>query len=133
MTTDDRKKDDGIESLFDAADIISSYTDRQAVEDGILFDVKELANVSLSITWGELPFQYVTANLCYSKGYLKDGTAPSIPNFLDLFRNMTEHMRKTGKDWFYSMDTEFPDGSRGTVWAKQNMSGGYTLMLPSDD
>lgn len=133
MTKEDRRKDEGIESLFDEADLISSYTDRQAVEDGVLFDVTELSKVSPSINWSEGPFTYVTANLCYSKGYLRDGATPSIPNFLDLFRNMGEHMRKTGPDYFYSMNTEFPDGSRGTVWAKENMSGGYTLLLPEDD
>ena len=137
MTKEDRKKDEGIESLFDEADLISMYTDRQAVEDGILFDVTELSKVSPSINWRGYGFQYVTENLCFSKGYLKDGEAPNIPNFLDLFNNMREHMRKsdlgrTEPDDFYAMQTEFPDGSRGQVWAERNMSGGYTLLLPED-
>ena len=38
MTREDGGKDDGSEGLFDDADLISMYTDRQAVEDGILFD-----------------------------------------------------------------------------------------------
>jgi hypothetical protein len=38
MTKEDRKKDQGIESLFDEADLTSVYTDRQAVEDGVLFE-----------------------------------------------------------------------------------------------
>jgi hypothetical protein len=132
MTKEDKKKDDGIESLFDEADLISSYTDRQAVEDGILFDVTELSKVSPSTAWKDGPFSYVTANLCYSKGYLRDGEEPSIPNFLDLFRTMGEHMRKTGPDDFYSTRIEFPDGSSGTVYAERNMSGRYTLLLPED-
>lgn len=130
MTKD--RKDDDITDLFDEAEVISSYSSRQAVEDGILFDVNELGKVHASPVWQEGPFQYVTTNLC-SKGYLKDGETPSIPNFLDLFRTMHEHMRRNGPDHHYSKVIEFPDGTTGTVYAKRNEHHRYTLMLPDDD
>ena len=110
---------------------MSEYTDRQALEDGIIFDVTELSKISPSIKCGEGPFQYVTTNLCYQKGYLRDGV-PSIPNFLDLFRNVSEHMKRKGPDHFYNARIEFPDGTRGEVYAVKNNNDRYTLMLPSD-
>lgn len=131
MTKED-KRQKSIEDLFDEAEIISVYSDHQAVEDGVLFDVQELAKVSPSIQWDKGPFQYVTASLCYSKGYLKDGVDVQVANFIDLFRNMGEHMRKTGPDHFYNAKIEFPDGTKGEVYAVQNNSRRYTLMLPED-
>ena len=38
-----------------------------------------LSKLSPSIKWQEGPFQYVTANLCYAKGYLKEGADVSVP------------------------------------------------------
>src|SRR5262245_747566 len=110
---DEKRKERGIERLFDEADIISRYSDRQAVEDGVLFDVHaELSKLSPSIEWDKGPFQYVTTNLCV-KGYVKDDQ-PNVANFLDLFRNagaqIAEAM-KTGPDHFYSAKIEFPDGT----------------------
>ena len=123
MTKEDRPKDQSIDDLFGDAEIISSYSTRQAVEDGVLFDVQELAKLSPSIKWGEGPFQYVTSNLCYGKGYLKDDQPVQVANFIDLFRTMGEHMKRTGPDHFYNKTIEFPDGTRGEVYAVQNESG----------
>ena len=85
-----------------------------------------------SIKWDEGPFQYVTSNLAFSKGYLKEGEDVQVANFLGLFRIMGEHMKRTGPDHFYSTQVEFPDGTRGEVYAVQNESGRYTAMLPED-
>ena len=120
-----------IGTLFEQAEVITEYTDRMALEDGIIFDVQELSKLSPSIKWGEGLFQYVTSNLC-SKGYVKDGAQPSIPNFLDLFRNMSEHMKRKGPDHFYNATIEFPDGTKGEVYAVKNNSNRYTLLLPEE-
>lgn len=134
MTKEDRKEQ-SIDDLFGDAEIISSYSERDAVEDGVFFDVQELAKLSPSIKWNEGPFQYVTSNLCYSKGYAKAGEnvqVAQVANFIDLFRNMGEHMKRTGPDNFYNATIEFPDGSKGEVYAVLNSSRRYTLMLPAD-
>jgi hypothetical protein len=123
-----------IDCLFETADVIHTYTSKQAVEDGVLFDVNELSKLSPSIKWGEGPFQYVTTNLATSKGYLKEGSEPSVPNFLDLFNQVGQRMQRPGpKDYFYQAMIEFPDGTRGEVYAKQNETGRYTILLPEDD
>jgi len=121
--TKETQPDKRIDRLFDEADLISSYTSNQAVEDGALFDVRELSKPSPSIKWDERDHFSVTSNLAFSKGYLKDGAEPSIPNFVDLFRTLGEHMKRTGPDHFYNTTIEFPDGTRGEVYAVQNETG----------
>lgn len=118
------------EALFTEADIISSYTDAQAVEDGVLFAVQELSKLSPRANYDKGPFQYVTTNLC-SKGYLKDGV-PQVANFLDLFVAVERVLRERGPDDFYTANVEFPDGTTGEVYAARNESGRYTLLLPED-
>ncbi len=125
--------DSSLESLFSEADLISSYSSAEAVADGILFDVLELKKLSPGIKWEDGPFRYVTTNLCYSKGYLKDEQEVSIPNFLDLFRTVGAHMQTTGSSDFYNTKIEFPDGTTGMVYAARNEHPGkYTIMLPED-
>ncbi len=139
MTKDGERKNssngnDGLESLFSEADLISSYSSAEAVADGILFDVLELKKLSPGIRWEDGPFRYVTANLCYTKGYLKDEQEVSIPNFLDLFTAVGLHMQKTGPSDFYNTTVEFPDGTQGMVYAARNEHPGkYTIMLPEDN
>jgi len=138
MTNDENKarapprRAGDIDTLFEHAEVVSEYSDRTALEDGIIFDVTELSKLSPSIKWSEAPFQYVTTNLCYSKGYLKEGAQPCIPNFLDLFRNMTEHMKRKGPDHFYNAKMELPDGTKSDVRREEQQRTLYTLLLPED-
>ena len=126
------RRADDIDCLFETADVIHTYTSKQAVEDGVLFDVNELSRLSPSIKWDEGPFQYVTTNLAMSKGYIKENV-PSVSNFLDLFRDVSERIARQGKhDYFYQAMIEFPDGTRGEVYAVQNEHGRYTIMAPED-
>jgi hypothetical protein len=132
MTKDYDRNERRLDDLFGDAEIISSYSSRQAVADGVFFDVTELSKVSPSTAWKDGPFSYVTSNLCYSKGYLKDGEPPRVANFLDLFRTVQEHMRVKGPDHFYNVPVEFPDGTTGEVYASLNEHDKYTLMMPED-
>lgn len=132
MTKEDKPQQKNIEDFLDEAEVISRYSDREAVEDGVLFDVAELAKLAPSIKWNEGPFSYVTANLAYSKGYLRDGDEVRVASFINLFTTMGEHMRKTGPDHFYSKSVEFPDGTTGEVCAAMNETGRFTILLPED-
>jgi hypothetical protein len=55
-----------------------------------------------------------------------------VANFLDLFTNLCQVMRKRGPDHFYNATIEFPDGTKGEVYAVQNNSGRYTILLPDE-
>ena len=63
------------ESIF--GEPISVYSSNEAVEDGILFDIKELKQ-----GWEKGIFNYITGNLLFSKGYLKEGERVIIQKLL---------------------------------------------------
>jgi len=116
--------------VFDDAEIVSEYTAREAVQDGILVDI-----TVLNPAWEKGLFNYATVNLL-DKGYL-DGEQANLANIQDLLfqaylivkvksNNFIKH------DWFFSGDIELPDGRKQQIFIQQNETGRFTLMLPED-
>jgi hypothetical protein len=112
-------------------EVISSYSDCEAVEDGILVD---LGKVKEEYKFG--PFKYLTNNLLVSKGYLVNDKL-NEPNLFDLLvqcnkSKMAADKKKGEEDYFYSVQVEFPSGDKGRVFVAQNETGKFTIMLPED-
>lgn len=115
------------EQLFNESDVIDVYTSKQAVEDGILFDLKQL-KIGLEKTG----INYITSNLCYSKGYLKDGELVNKANFIDLVNQAIHIIKSKPQDYFYSGRIELPSGEKCEIFIQQNETGKFTIMLPED-
>ncbi len=109
--------------------VISSYSDNQAEDDGILFPVKN-----------HKIFSFITTNLMHGQGYMvRDGGEEHVnkANLTDLLHLaggiVVRAYRKSGvQDRFYSGFIEFPSGTKGKIFIAQNESGKYTIMLPED-
>ena len=63
-------KNKKVEEIF--GEPISVYTSNQAVEDGILLDVKVLANKIKGIDGHRSPIKYITTNLLTKYGYMRE-------------------------------------------------------------
>ena len=122
-----KKKDD---NYF--GNVISSYTDEQAIDDGVLVDVKVFGQ-----GWEKGLFNIITNNLLVSKGYMTQDGKPNLPNIMDLLNQVNQCVkRKTNNfkdfDTFFDCSVELPSGSRQKVYAEQNGTGKFTIMLPED-
>jgi hypothetical protein len=125
--------------------IVSSYTDAQAIKDGVLFDLGEV-----DPDWKHGLINIISTNLLFSKGYaekvvrtprLKKGDI-NIPNLLDLL-NISAHalnprvqrdiIKNGGQpDRLYTgIMIEGPDGEMFEAWAGRNETF-FTLMLKED-
>lgn len=103
------------DELFTEEDIIFTYTDKQAVEDGIL-----------------MPVSFGTINLV-TDGIVNKFTRENsfdIEKFnsfiTEAARNLSEQQKKKA-DWFYLVVIE---GKK--YFIAQNGSNGFTLMLPEE-
>ena len=103
------------EEIF--GNVISAYTDADAVEDGMLVDISQFSTI----------VTLATSNLLESKKYI-DGDKLNVPCIMDLVSQCIHGLRK-GRDLIL---VEFPDGVKGRVRVLENMSGKYTVMLPGD-
>lgn len=108
-------------------EIIFSYTSKEAVEDGILFDLHSVKGCE------RLPINYITTNLM-GKGYFKeDCKGLNIANLQDLIVQCLIALKKRLESDFVELSVELPSGERETVWMKPNEDNGWTVMLPEDD
>jgi len=108
--------------MFEKEDIVFDYSDEQAIDDGVLVDLRKF---SRTIT-------KATSNLLDSMGYIKEDMV-NVANLMDLIHQCVNRIAKdSGKDWFYKIRIEFPDGSKGFVFCAGNEDGRYTVMLPED-
>lgn len=117
--------------MFDKSDLIFSYTDAMAVEDGMLVDLDQIfpryKDKSL--------FKYATANLM-SKGYIirTDLKKAAIQDLM----MQAQAIVKKQSDNYQDMDRlfkgtiELPSGEQEDIFIGQNESGRYTLMLCED-
>ena len=111
---------------------ISTYTSKQAEEDGILFDATKL-----NPAWKKGLFNYVTTNLL-SKGYLEEkGGKIRMPNIVDLLNQANQIVKNKSKnftepDTFFSGDIELPSGTKQQIFIQQNETSKFTIMLPED-
>lgn len=129
-------------SPFDGADIVSVYTDDQAVEDGVLVDIG-----SLRLRFQELPVNRMTRNLWakmepfFSTVQVPDdlplAVVPAAVSVgkpeMDLKRLASAMRTKLN----YAHDPE-PGHAPAifhlppNLWMMQNEAGGWTVMLPED-
>ena len=111
---------------------ISTYTSKQAEEDGILFDATKL-----NPTWEKGLFNFITTNLL-SKGYMEESDGRiRMPNIVDLLNQANQIVREKSKnfkefDTFFSGDIELPSGTKQQIFIQQNETGKFTIMLPED-
>jgi len=120
------------ETLFEDAEIIYSYTLKDALEDGIIMDLSQVNGIPLyaPVCKG---IRYATSSLM-GKGYL-EGDKINLPNLADLLIQVSQGIRKglaKGEDRLFEAKVEFPDGHREKVWAVLNEKGSLTIMLPED-
>ena len=123
---------DSIKEYF--GEPISTYTSKQAEEDGILFDASKLNPV-----WEKGLFNYVTTNLL-NKGYMEEDSGDTrirMPNIVDLLNQANQIVKNKSKnyteaDTFFSGDIELPSGSKQQIFIQQNETGKFTIMLPED-
>jgi len=113
---------------------ISTYTCKQAEEDGILFDATKL-----NPAWKKGLFNYVTTNLL-NKGYMEEDSGDSrirMPNIVDLMNQANQIVKTKSKnfsefDSFYSGKIELPSGTMQEIFIEQNETGKFTILLPED-
>jgi hypothetical protein len=128
------KNDEPAGDPFEGFEVIDTYTLKDALEDGVIFDL-------YSPTVGPIPvyapvcqsIRYATAALL-AKGYRTE-TEFNRPNLADLLVQVSQGIRKglaKGEDRLFECRVEFPNGERGEVWAVVNEEGTLTLMLPED-
>ena len=107
-------------------DFIFKYTDKQAVEDGVLVDLadwgmflneKVVSRISINL-WEEL------------KESIKDKSGDEKKQLIALRGIILEKIRQA------KITPDNPDGYMfilpNNIWAVANEIGGYTLMLPQD-
>lgn len=106
---------------------IYSYTEDQAVEDGILTKTDDIfPKMSQHLV------SHITTNLLQSKGYEENGEIKRAC-VIDICNVFGPKIRKIlGKDSFLSGYMQSPNGERFKVFAQQNSTGRWTLMLPED-
>jgi len=109
--------------------MIDSYTCKEALQDGILFDI-----CTINPKWSEGMLNFVTNNLM-NKGYYDKKV--NIPNLLDLLNQANQIVKKESEnfrhfDIFFSGDIELPSGEQQKVFIVQNETGKFTIMLPAD-
>ena len=122
--------------LFNDEEVIAVYTSNQAVEDGILFDLRKsrfLANEH---------FNFVTINLLQELGIIKyDGKrhtdVVNISQMLDLIEQAKRIVIRgieasLQEDSFYCGDIRKHNGERIKIFIEMNETGKLTLLLPSD-
>lgn len=104
-------------------EIISRYTDQQAIEDGYLVDISPL-----NLTLNHRPLNRMTRNLWERfQPFIKSKADPYLPTL--------RHTLQT-KIKMASLTPDNPDGYMlllpPNLWAVLNEVSGYTLMLPED-
>jgi len=113
-------------------EIISVYSDEEAVKDGYLFDLWEL-----NPQWSKGIFRYITVGLAAKAEILKEDKAVNIPNLLDLLNNANNIVRVKSKgfkefDSFFSGQIELASGEKQKIFIEQNETGKFTILLPEE-
>lgn len=111
---------------------IMTYTEEQAVEDGILVPVAEFKQ-----GWEKGLFNYITSNLLCKCKYMAYNESFSIANLMDLLNQANQIVKKNSNgfkefDHFFSGKIELPSGLQQKIFICQNSTGKFTIMLPED-
>ena len=124
-------------NIFENADVISVYTSDEAVDDGILFDLRE------NQVFHNKLFNFATTNLLremnilqYSSKHNRDVIFTSM--MIDLIEQAQKIvLRKIeetldGEEHFYCGDVRKLNGERIKIFIEMNETGKFTLLLPED-
>ena len=119
-------------SLFKDAKIISTYTSIEALEDGCLFDITIIKKEQEKGL-----FNYITNNLLDNYGILITNEKMNIPGLMDLLNQSNQAIKRISKnytkfDHFFNFEVENVNGEKIKVYAVQNETGKFTLMIPGD-
>lgn len=104
-----------IDDFWDDADVVFTYTDEQAVEDGVLMPVS-FGAINL-ITDGII-------HLFSKKGIF---SIDEFNRFMSEAARKLSELQKNKYDWFYSIEMDSKK-----YFIAENGSKGYTLMLPEE-
>jgi hypothetical protein len=131
MKNKDENSESSNENFFTEDEIIDIYSSRQAEEDGIIVNIKDI-----NTKFDKSMFNYVTTNLLIKCGYIKYEEY-KIYNIIDLFNQATHIMRleydkSKVLDDFYCGKIELPNGTKQEIFIQRNETGKYTIMLPED-
>jgi len=124
--------EDQSDSSFEGFEVVYAYTLKEAVEDGVLVDLHKIGRIPVYVPVLR-GIRYATSSLL-AKGYEAENGF-NLPNLADLLVQATKGVEKglaKGEDRLFECRVEFPDGTRGQVWAALNEEGTLTLMLPED-
>lgn len=122
------------DKLWEESEIISTYSTKQAIEDGIIIDLR---NIIKKINKGKEHYiGFITENLL-NKGYIQENSEISLANILDLILQINNHIQKMYSldgvyDEFYQLKIELPDGEKQKLFVVLNELEKFTLMLPED-
>src|SRR5665647_1160227 len=98
--------------IFCAEDVVYTYTSKQAVEDGILFDLDQVQKRIFTHS----PFKYATVNLLANEGYLAEDKI-DIPRLIDLIMAANKIFNKMPRgDTFASGRIELPNGKKQEIY-----------------
>ena len=150
------------DQFFKPDDVVFIYTSKEAVEDGILFDVDQILKRPIKGFF----LKYMTTGLL-EKGYWNDrckngvkngeqGTNDrcatckvwvshvgdkisclkptlNIPNIIDLLNQATRIFeKKSVDDYFASGVIELPSGKKQKIFIAQNETNRFTAMIPEE-
>lgn len=108
-----------MDGLFEGAEVISTYTDAQALDDGVLVDVRGV----LPAAWN---VNRATRALWSAYTETIGGVMTNITRFVQAMKAAWSNARE---DDGWRIGTA-PDGQ--TVWFVPNEVGGMTAMFPED-
>ncbi len=121
--------------LFTEADVVSTYTDAEAVGDGTLVDVDSVVN----FTWRKRRVQRVTRSLFGALERRWQETDPPISTFPVFLRQWlvaqlaaAKDSARPGEERNYIWVLPSKIGAGDLIWLARNESGGWTLMFASD-
>jgi len=106
------------------ANIVSSYADQEALEDGVVFDLEKITGKTIMLN--NKPVNRATDTVYHEIS--EEVTPEKLPNTLHKIVNALSIIAndKHGDGYLLSVDAPNP------YWFVANEVGGYTLMRPSD-
>jgi hypothetical protein len=103
------------DDFWDDADIVFRYTDKQAVDDGIL----------MPVSFGEI--NLVTDGIVQMFSNKGIFSIDEFNRFMNEAARKLSEQRKRKSDWFYSMQID-----SANYFIAENGSNGFTLMKPEE-
>lgn len=104
-----------IDDFWEDAEVISVYTDEQAIDDGIL----------MPVSFGEI--NLVTDGIVQMFSNKGIFSIDEFNRFMNEAAKKLDEQRKRKSDWFYSIQID-----KDNYFIAENGSNGFTLMKPEE-